>query len=270
MTKQKWSYDGVDLCTKAWSVIEVAQGIGTPGFRGGNIQVPFQNGKRWIKKRYEERVIMLPMWIRGVDHITGKVPDGHTEKEKLFDNIDYLTKLFGHRGQYILKRTLPDGSIRQAQAEVYSPINFVKKLPRYAMFAVEFLLSDPFFYSLEKVEDTKIVEGTTTSWVHNNLGTAPVTKAVVTLTGPLESPKIECVDSGVWLQYMGSIGSGETVVINTEDFTCEKGGMNMISAIKHGGDAYWLVIDSGDSQMKVICSIASSGSVKIEYYPAYF
>jgi len=57
MEKQKWSYNGVELNTKAWNVINIAEGIGTPGYRGNNIQVPFQHGKRWIKKKFNERKI---------------------------------------------------------------------------------------------------------------------------------------------------------------------------------------------------------------------
>jgi hypothetical protein len=97
-------------------VIEVPEGIGTPGLRGSNLQVPFQNGKRWIKKRYDERIIMLPMWVRGLAPLTGKLPSGKSENEALYDNIDYLSGVFGKRGQHVLKRILPDGTVREAIA----------------------------------------------------------------------------------------------------------------------------------------------------------
>ena len=268
MSGQKWSFAGVDLNTKAWSVIEVPEGIGTVGLRGNNVQIPFQDGKRWIKKRYEERIVMLPMWVRGLDPMTGKVPSGLSQDEKLYENIDFLSRLFGKRGEHTLRRTLPDGTEREATAEVYKQVTFVKSMPGYAKFAVEFLLSDPFFYDIQKTQETKTISNASYEWTHNNPGTAPATDAIVTLSGPMESPKLECLGSNLWLQFQGSIGGGESVVINAGDFTCKKGSSNMISAIKHGGDACWFILDSGYNQLRI--SGASGGSVKLEYYPAYF
>ncbi|ETA80636.1 phage tail domain-containing protein [Youngiibacter fragilis] len=269
MKRQTWQFNGVSLNTKAWSVIEVPEGIGTPGLRGSNLQVPFQNGKRWIKKRYDERIVMLPMWVRGLDSLTGKLPSGMSENEALYDNIDYLSGVFGKRGLHVLKRILPDGTVREALAEVYRPVSFGKTQAGHAKFAVEFVLSDPFFYASQTAQETQIITSTTQEWSHNNTGNAPVTDAIITLTGPMESPKIECLDSDVWLQYQGSIGAGESVVINTGDFKCTKGTTNMLSAIRHGGDAYWHVLEAGYNQLRLTNGV-SGGSIKLEYYPAFF
>lgn len=269
MEKQKWSYNGVELNTKAWNVINIAEGIGTPGYRGNNIQIPFQHGKRWIKKRFNEREIMLPMWVKGLDPLTGKIPDGKSLATTLDENIDYLTSVFGKEGQHVLRRTLYDGTIREASAEVYSPVTFIKKLPGYAVFSVEFLLVDPFFYSIYKDVKTKSISSTSVEWTYNNSGTAPVTNAVITLNGPLVSPKIENLNNNVWLQYHGNISTGESVVIDTGDFTCIKGSRNMIAAIKHGGDAYWMILESGVNSLKITTD-TTGGTAKIEYYPAYF
>ena len=269
MTGQTWQYGGVDLNTKAWSVVGVPEGLGHPGLRGSNLQVPFQDGKRWIKKRYDERVIMLSMWVRGLDPLTGKVPSGQSETEALYNNIDYLAAVFGKRGQQPLKRILPGGVERQATAEVYRQVDFAKTQAGLAKFTVEFLLADPFFYALEKTQEIKTVGAATYEWSHNNPGTAPVTNVTITLTGPLESPMLVCLENAIWLQYQGSIGNGESVVINTGGFSCTKGGSNMLSAIKHGGDASWLTLEAGDNQLRVTSTL-TGGSVKLEYYPAYF
>lgn len=269
MKGQKWQFNGVNLNTKAWSVIEVPEGIGTPGLRGSNLQVPFQNGTRWIKKRFNERVIMLPMWVRGLDPLTGNQPSGANETELLYRNIDYLSQVFGKRGQHSLKRVLPGGTVREAKAEVYRPVSFAKKQAGYANFAVEFLLADPFFYDTVKVQETKIINTASFSWSHNNIGTAPVTNLTITLTGPLEAPKLEFLENGIWLQYQGTIGGADSVVINAGDFSCYKNGVNMLSAIKHGGDAYWAILEAGYNSLR-IGSAVSGGSIKLEYYPAYF
>jgi len=269
MAGQKWEFNGISLHTKAWSVIEVPEGIGTPGLRGTNLQVPFKNGKRFIKKRYNERTVMMAMWVRGLDPITGAIPEGKSEKELLYENMDYLSSVFGKKGQHSLRRILPDGTVREAKAEVYRSSVFVKKPTGHAKFSVEFQLADPFFYGVDLTSETKAVGAVSYEWNHINLGTAPVTDTVITLTGPLESPKLENLANGIWLQYQGSIGAGENVVINTENFSCLKGDLNLVSAVKHGGDAYWLIFESGTNQMKLTSNVAG-GTIKIEYYPAYF
>lgn len=269
MAGQKWEFNGISLHTKAWSVIEVPEGIGTLGLRGTNLQVPFKNGKKFIKKRYNERTVMIAMWVKGLDPITGAIPEGKSAKELLYENMDYLSCVFGKKGQHALRRILPDGNVREAKAEVYRSAVFVKKPAGHAKFSVEFQLADPFFYGIDLASETKSVGSVSYEWNHTNPGTAPVTNAVITLTGPLESPKLENLANGIWLQYQGSIGAGESVVINTEDFSCIKGELNLVSAIKHGGDAYWLILESGTNQMKLTNNVAG-GTIKIEYYPAYF
>lgn len=269
MAGQTWQYNGMELNTLAWSVVEISEGIGTPGLRGDNIHLPFQHGKKWIKKRYDIRIVMLPMWVRGLDPITGKLPSGLSSNEMLYQNIDYLSKVLGASGQHNLIRTLPSGEKRETKAEVYQPVIFKKVQDGYAKCVVEFLLSDPFFYSQQQVTETTDITSLTQEWTHQNPGTAPATKVDIEMIGPMESPKLECVETGVWLSYLGTIGVGETVTINTEDFSCEKDGLNMISSLKHGGDAYWMILSAGDSQLRLTNEI-TGGQVRIKYYPAYF
>lgn len=268
---QLWHFGGIALNTPAWNVEQISEGIGVPGKRGENLQVPFLSGRRWKKKIFDDRHVILNFWVRGVDKTTGLVPAGQTQYETLLQNIDYLSGIFGSRGQKTLRRTFPDGTYREAQAEVYNSLPFPIVHPqRHAKFSVDFLLADPFFYAPSKTTDTQTVNETTEEYTVNNPGTAPATKMIITLDGPLESPKIENTTTGVWLQYNGSIGTGEQVVINTEDFACELDGDNMISAIKHAGDMSWMILDPGDNSIEITCDSAPSGSAKFEFYAPYF
>jgi hypothetical protein len=252
-----WNFNGTNLSSTDWKVQAVLDGLGHPGFRGEDLQVPFEDGRRRIKKRYNSRIIVFSMYVKGVT------------EETFESNIDILSRLFGARGQHTLKRTLANGEIREAKAEVYNKVNFPIEMPNYSKFSVEFELADPFFYGTDLTSQTKAIGSTDVTWTHNNPGTAPVTKAVITFNGPLDSPRFENLSNEIWLNYQGAIAAGETVVINTADFTCAKDGVNMISAIKHGGDAYWFTLESDNNSMK-LTSEATGGSIKIEYYPAYF
>ena len=57
--------------------------------------------------------------------------------------------------------------------------------------------------------------------------------------------------------------------MNTKDFTCMRGTENFIAAVKHGGDAYWMALESSENSLE-ITSQEAGGRIGIEYYPAYF
>ena len=255
---ENWSFNGCALSSKGkWDVEAVIEGIGIPKFRGSDLQVPFQHGKRWIKKRFDRRKVVLSMWIKGTDRVD------------LDDNIDDFLKAIGNPGLHTLNRTLRSGEIRQTQAELCSEINFVRKNPGYAKFALELELADPFFYGLVETTDTKMVTSTPFIWTHTNEGSAPSTAMVITLEGPLSNPIIRNQNNGVWLQYLGAIASGESVVIDTKFYTCLQGDENRISIVKHGGDAYWMILNAGNNSMELESDTAG-GRVTLEYYPAYY
>lgn len=267
-----WHYNGVSLNTPAWKVEEVPDGLGVPSLRGDNIQVPFSNGKRSIKKMYDDRTIMLNMWVLGRDMVTGKLSTVNTEAEELVKNIDYLCKLFGKKGVYELKRSFELGERpRIAMAEVYNQVIFKKISNGAARLSVEFLLADPFFYSDLGRIGVCYEQITSSSFdtTVNITGTAFTTDMDLILIGPLEHPKIENLNNNIWLQYNGSIGAGEMVIIDTKDFTCMKSGENMLSALKHGGDPYWFMLEAGDNAIRVT-STASGGYLQIGARSAYF
>lgn len=65
---------------------------------------------------------------------------------------------------------------------------------------------------------------------------------VITLGGPLSNPVLKNRNNGVWIQYVGTIANGESVIFDTKYFTCLQGDENRISIVKHGGDAYWMIL----------------------------
>jgi Phage tail protein. len=255
---ENWSFNGCSLSSKGkWDVEAVIEGIGIPKFRGSDLQVPFQHGKRWIKKRFDRRKLVLSMWIKGAD------------RADLDDNIDTFLKTIGNPGLHTLNHALRSGEIRQAHAELCSEINFVRKSPGYAKFALELELADPFFYGTDKTTDTKMVTSSPFAWTHANEGSAPITAMVITLEGPLSNPIIRNQNNGIWLQYLGTIASGESVVLDTKYYTCLRGTTNMISIVKHGGDAYWMILEAGNNNMELETDTIG-GRITFEYYPAFY
>jgi phage-related protein len=255
---ESWTFNGLALTARGKRAVEeVIEGVGIPKYRGSDLQVPFQHGSRWIKKRFDSRKVVLSMWIKGKD------------RADLDDAIDAFLQAIGKPGLHPLVRTLRTGETRQAQAELCSEIHFVRKNPGYAKFALELELADPFFYGTEKDTATKMVTSSPFAWTHVNEGSAPITAMVITLEGPLSNPLIRNQNNSVWIQYLGAIASGETVVIDTKYFTCLKGNTNAISIIKHGGDSYWMILEAGGNSMELETDTIG-GRVTFEYYPAFY
>lgn len=255
---ENWTFNGFSLSARGkWDVEAVIEGVGIPKFRGNDLRVPFQHGNRWIKKRFDSRKVVLSMWIKG------------TDRADLDDNIDAFLTAIGQPGLHTLSRTLRSGETRLAQAELCSEIHFVRKNPGYAKFALELELPDPFFYATGQITDVRTVSTSPLTWTHANSGSAPATNMVITLEGPLSNPVLRNQYNGVWIQYVGMILSGESVVLNTKYFTCLQGDQNMISIVKHGGDAYWMILDAGDNSMELETETIG-GSVTLEYYPAFY
>ena len=255
---ETWTFNGFSLSSRGkWDVEAVIEGIGIPKFRGNDLRVPFQHGNRWIKKRFDSRKVVLSMWIKG------------TERTDLDQNIDAFLTAIGNPGFHTLSRTLRSGETRLAQAELCSEIQFVRKNPGYAKFALELELPDPFFYGTEKTADVRTVSSSPLVWTYMNAGSAPATDMVITLEGPLSNPVLRNRSNGIWIQYVGSIANGKALVLDTKHFTCMQGEDNMISIVKHGGDAYWMILDAGNNSMELETDTIG-GKVTLSYYPAYF
>lgn len=58
-------------------------------------------------------------------------------------------------------------------------------------------------------------------------------------------------------------------MLNTRDFSRIKEGENVITTVKHGGDAYWMVFESGTNNMKLTTE-TTGGTVEFRYHPSYF
>ena len=255
---ENWSFNGFSLSSRGkWDVESAIEGVGIPKFRGNDLRVPFQHGNRWIKKRFDSRKVVLSMWIKG------------TDRADLDNNIDSFLTAIGKPGLHTLSRTLRSGETRLAQAELCSEIQFVRKNPGYAKFALELELPDPFFYGTEKTADVRTGSISPIIWTHVNAGSAPATYMVITLEGPLSNPILRNRNNGIWIQYVGTIASGQAVVLDTKYFTCMQGEDNMISIVKHGGDACWMILDAGVNSMELETDTIG-GKVTLSYYPAYF
>ena len=254
---EKWKFNDLELNTDNWGVTGILEGSGTPALRGSDTQVPFADGLRHEKKRHDSRPFILGMFVQG-----------DTERE-LYDNVDKLSRVFGRLGQYPLERTLNNGETRTAMAEVVDTVSFPRDAYGLSKFVVEFQLADPFFYATNEVVDIQDITDEVFLWQHVQNGTAHVTNMQIKFSGPMESPTLKNLDNNIWLEFQGNISAGESIIVDTEFFTCFKGEQNLMPFVKHGGDANWLILEAGTNNLE-LSNGAVGGSVEVTYRPAYF
>lgn len=263
-------FNGVSLIDPRWNVSTLPESV--PARRGDNVQVPYLDGARFMKKSYDQRTETLVMWVLPVD-ASGDVPADKTCWEQLEENVDYLKGLFGGPGGLVpYRRRMLDGTWRAAQVEVSNTIDFTKPddAPNSRAFSVELRMPDPFFYAEAETNETHTPDAAAYSFTHVNNGTAHAKKMQIILSGGLSNPKLENVDMGVWLQINSAIAEGTTVTIDTDAFTVvDNAGNNLVQSFNHSGDLSWFLLHPGTNNLKLTCAETPTGNVKFRYFAPF-
>lgn len=226
--------------------------------RGDDILVPLVDGRVFAVKYFEQRTIDF-----GIIVVCESI-------EILEGVLDDMKLLFGKRTQQTLSGTFWDGTTRAASAEVVGSLGISRPRPSAARMTVSFRLTDPFLRSTTKVSDTQTINASPKNYSLNNPGTADERRAIITLTGPLSSTKITNTANGVWVLYNAVITAGHYVIIDCGLFTAKYDGVtNVLSALYHSGDTSFMVLLPGDNPLSVTDLTATTGTVKIEFYPPY-
>lgn len=100
------------------------------------------------------------------------------------------------------------------------------------------------------------------------LGDADTRRVKVTLKNGSANCRVTNTTSGTWVQTSAA-GDGTGLVLDVEDFTATHGSSDYISKITHSQDLdyAWMVLRPGVNNFTV--SNRGSGSVQIDYNPAY-
>lgn len=252
-----WRFGTTDFTLAgATNVVDLSGALKLPSARGDNPEIPMREGRPHVAKLYDQRVVTLGMALTG-----SSVGDFESK-------LDTLNLLFGARNRQYLQRTLAGGAVRRALAEV-SKCDVKLDSPASAKLTVDFLLAEPFFRSTTQVNDLQTISASPYTYTLTHPGTADERSALITLTGPLSYPKLSNLSTGVWVGYNDVIATDVAVVIDSAAFTCKQGSTSLLSKYVHAGDAYAMVFAPGANNMQVEAS-ATGGTVRIQFYPAYF
>ena len=253
-----WTFNGVHLSSFG-AVTRLDSYLDMPPKRGDNILIPMAHGKTWVPKFYDTRIVSF-----GIEVIGTSIID-------LEQKMDALKLLLGVRTQEILSNMFCEGP-RIAWAEVLNQLGGTRDPdPLVASVVLDFLLADPFFRASVLTSDTKTIDASPKIYALHNPGTAEERKAIITLTGPLNIPTITNTTNGVVLQYNGVLAAiTDIVTIDCGLFTAvDETAAVVLDKIIHTGDSTFMAFVPGDNILSVADGTATTGTVKIEFYPPY-
>lgn len=271
-TTETWVADGLLLNTHAYNISTHTGRSGLPPIRGENDPTPLRGGRNWTPKVWDERKLLLEMWIQGNDP-DGVVPTSHTQRAEFNHNLRTLKQVFGERSRLIeLVRQvdLPDGLLElKGYIECIGTMEpTTSNSGTLGVMTVECIMPDPFWYGNTEVFILNGPEDTL-----ENPGDTTVEKMEITLTGPLVNPMVYNDTLGISLRYHGTIGAGASVLINTGKFTAvDNLNNNRIAYLSNIGSNWWMNLRRGENKLTLSNWQGGSvgeGSVSFSYLPPY-
>ena len=203
--------------------------------------------RRW----YDQTTFTLPMWIKGIDPVTGLVPGGSDAMNEFYKRADTMTQLFAADAQpFDIIHTRTDGQQRRAVCRLAGdPIAFTrdKSSPMFGRFAVALTIPDGSWRDVGTTTQTltAATASSTLTWTNFLGATARMTDLTLTF-GPASNPKI--AQGAVSFSYGGIIAAGRKLVVDCDTWditgTIDAGGLwtPTFAAIAHSGDARFFVL----------------------------
>jgi hypothetical protein len=245
--------NGVDISNLAYNVGDLTGRWTSPPKRGKDLDVPGRHGTvRTPRKKYSSGTVILPFWINGCN-TDGTLPSDKKLRTMLQKNADRLSMLFSV-DDVVLVQTLEDGSHRQVNGQVVDAIDMtVMAGASRAEFAVTLRVSGAFWKDTADVTESKTGTGVWNVSAFTG-ATAPMDDLIVKFTGPCTNPKL-LSSSGVYVQYNAALTGSQSVAIDCGLWTLTGTSITpSYSALVHGGDPRWFVLDPGDVIPQVTAS----------------
>lgn len=270
-TAETWTVDGTVLNTYAWNIRTLSDRSGLPPRRGDNESIPYRPGRLWVPKMFDQRTVPLQMWIAGCDD-DGLVPTAHSSRAQFNENEDALLRLFGvtHREVEIVRvKDMPDGPLTLTGLAECSNTMSPSMMAggTRATLTVDLVMADPFWYGPEAEQEVTAAGATL-----EHVGSAPCVDMLIELVGPLLNPRLRNTLTGVEVRYSGAVAGGETVTLDTANFTALLDGDNVVGNVRHLGAPQWMVLLPGEQALELNNwqgGAVGAGSATITYRPPY-
>jgi hypothetical protein len=212
--------NGVNL-SSPWSWVEdMAPLMVTAGRRGENMVVPGRHGTiRTPRKRYDGAEFVVPVWVLGVDQVTGATVANPVSQ--LRRNVDDMLRIFTTE-TVELAHTSDDGLVRSATVELaQDPVVVERQRSSPPAARVAFALSLPsaFWEDGEDVTQT-FTSGGPVALTNFAAATAPMQDLILTF-GPCNNPTLR--HGNRTFTYNGVVAAGQQLVVNTANWLPSSG-----------------------------------------------
>ena len=264
-----WAIDGVNLATHAYAVRTLDE-EGLPSRRGENALVAGVNGRSWLAKDYDERVLPLAMWIdsRGT-------AGGARSAAQLASNVMAIKSLLGGNGVHTLTRTFGTNTW-QTSVEVRG-LRVTPAGPYHYNALAELVMVDPLWYATAlTTASTGFSSVPASPLVVVNGGTYVARNMTVTLACPaspaasLTNPKVTI--GSFWAKYTAMITAGQSLVIQPHLFAATYAGNSVVSEMSwnESNGPIWLELARGSNNVVVSADgISNTPTITVAFYAPY-
>lgn len=276
-----WFIGSQSLNTFAYSVTTVG---GTPRSlpvaRGQDIQVSYIPGQLFRPKFPDSRVITLAMFCAAIDPSTSKPTTGDALLQ-FNNNWRSLQRLFYNlSGQFALTRQwyytvsgVPTMVQATAMAQTAGNMEMTMNNRYSGSFAIDLLLSDPYFYG-NTVSTTNVSTNSPTTVTNPGDDLAAYNSCSVTFNGPLSYPRLtnSTLNPVVWFQLNTIIASGDSVTFDCANFNAVRAsdGLNLTGTVSHSGARRWMGWAPGANTLTLTSTNpADIGTTSFSFVPPY-
>lgn len=277
-TDEYLSVNGVSLQTLAFNV-ETWGGDkeAPPPLRGDDITIPYAAGRMWTPRVVDSRTITLSMWVIGADS-NGFAPSSGTRRAEFEKNWKMLRSLLWTPDAQITltKRFRPYGSTTvttaSAKAQYIGGLRPSMQGRERAMFTVDLLLSDPYFYGSE-IELDFAAGATTRTITPTILGDARTTDIDIDFLGARSTPKLTNSSLGHSVTYDEGLAAGNIATLDVKGFDARWGATAPATSrrpgrVIHAGNPHWMTLAPG-VQTLTLTGESGTGGASLRYRPAY-
>lgn len=244
--------DGISLRGHGFGAATRSGRYGLPSRRGENLILPGASGSSFSpNKPFEEGVGALSLWAVGLDtDDDGLVirPESFNEYQRAFEkNIQKLMRLFtrNHRLSTI-RAEQADGSIRRAFVEwrEWSEPEIQAGGTR-AEWAIAFTIPGVWWedeeITIQKTPASNVLPKTLSLTSFTGM-TGVLEDAVLEVAGPITNPRITDSETGAWVQYTGTVASGEKWTVDVGAFSSKVDATSVMGDTTHAGGYKLLTI----------------------------
>lgn len=245
-----YTVDGTNLDTLAFNVVNRAASWQVAARRGEGLQMAGVDGELVpYDPPYDAGSVNFTMWVIGANENGTYPADRYAQ---IRTNISKLMSLFTKTyGLLTIQRVNSGVATKQCQARLIEAIDFESSSGgQRAEFAVSLSIPRTFWEDINLVSQSQTFSGTspqTRSYSSFAGGEAHMTDLKLSLTSStgITNPRITDAKGGNWVQYNGTVGSTEILIIDAGLGTVKKGpsanpsaAINVMQNVTRAGSAY--------------------------------